>query len=61
MLVQLERCLQLQIESDYHSASFTCRNLPYLETWIYTNSTEVTLSYVYDRLGQISTNKKSIR
>ena len=45
----------LQIKSDYHLASYTAKNL---DTWMFTNSTEVTLSYEYDRLGQLSTNKK---
>ena len=42
--------LQLQIKSDYHSASYTAQNL---DTWKYTNSTEVTLSYEAVRLGQL--------
>ena len=51
MLVQLDTqpSLPLQIESGYHSASYTKKNL---DTWIYTNSTEVTLNYRYERLGQ---------
>ena len=44
MLVQLDtyQNFPLKIESDYHSASYISMNL---DTWIFTNSTEVTLIY----------------
>ena len=45
---------QLQIESDYHLASHDFRNL---DTWMYTNSTELTLTYLYTRLGQLKISK----
>ena len=56
MLVQLDtyQNFPLKIESDYHSASYISMNL---DTWIFTNSTEVTLIYEFERLGQLSTNK----
>ena len=44
----------LRIESDYHSASYTSKNL---DTWMYTNSTELTLFYDYKRLGKLRANK----
>ena len=49
-MAQLEIYNPLQIKSDYHSVNYTSKNL---DTWMYTNSTEVTLSYGFDRLGQL--------
>ena len=47
-MVQLQTPINypLQIKSDYHSVSYKTKNL---DTWMYTNSTEVTLIYEYDR------------
>ena len=42
----------LRIESDYHSASYISKNL---DTWIFTNSTDVTLNYNYQRLDKLNT------
>ena len=49
---------QLQIKSDYHSASYSAKNL---DTWKYTNSTEVTLRYLAYRLGQLKAIKIMLR
>ena len=38
----------LQIKSDYHSVNYAKNNL---DTWKYTNSTEVFMNYTYSRLG----------
>ena len=54
----------LQIKSDYHSTSYRAKNL---DTWMYTNSTEVTLSYPAqivgpaDRFGQLKAIKIILR
>ena len=47
--------LSIQMESDYHSASYEFRQSKNLDTWVYTNSTEVTLNYTYKRFGQLKT------
>ena len=44
----------MEIKSDYHSASYHSKNL---DTWVYTNSTDVNLTYAYNRLGQIRISK----
>ena len=54
-MVQLVTLDPLEIKSDHHSANYTSKNF---DTWIYTNSTEVTLRYVWNRLGQLKTNRK---
>ena len=41
----------LQIGSDYHSANYTSKNL---DTWIYTNSSEVFLNFKINRLDKQS-------
>ena len=51
-MVQLDTYEPLRIESDYHSASYHSKNL---DTWMFTNSTEVTLSYEFNRLGRLRT------
>ena len=48
----------LQIKSDYHSASYKAKNL---DTWMYTNSTEVTFRYPAWRLGQLKAIKIILR
>jgi len=55
-LVQLDNGVnRLRIKSDYLGVEESeSKNL---DTWMYTNSTEVFLHHDYDRFGQIKTNK----
>ena len=53
LLIQLDTVQPFQIESDYHSASYLSKNL---NTWIFTNRTEIILNYELNRLGQLRTN-----
>ena len=56
LLVQLDSFLQ--IEGEYHSASYDSKML---DTWMYTNSTFVELIFTYSRLGQQRSNEILVR
>ena len=43
----------LEIKSEYHTANFTTK---IYDTWMFTNSTEVTLHYNIERRGQSLSN-----